>query len=121
MGNRDARYRTLLSKQLEMNKVTWARLVAIGRPLTALRLDFAFRAPNEAAARSLVALISEQTDYEVAAESESSRLFRRHWSVIGRTQTTGLSLEILNQWVDWMVTAGLQSDDCEFDGWGTEA
>ena len=31
----------------------------------------------------------------------------------------GISPEILDQWVDWMVAAGLERD-CEFDGWGTQ-
>jgi hypothetical protein len=28
-----------------------------------------------------------------------------------------VSLEILDQWVTWMVTAG-KEHDCDFDGWG---
>ena len=37
----------------------------------------------------------------------------------GNTQLTKISPDILGEWIDWMVTAGLERD-CEFDGWGTE-
>ena len=118
---RDSQYRDLLNKQVAMNKQSWSALTARGVSTTSeLRLDFAFRAPNETAARDLTNLLSDQTDYEVAVQGESASIFRKRWSVIGHTQPTMVSPEILDQWVDWMITAGLQSGDCEFDGWGTE-
>jgi hypothetical protein len=46
-------------------------------------------------------------------------LLKREWTVAGSTQLTRISPEILDQWVDWMVAAGLERN-CEFDGWGTE-
>src|SRR5689334_7741340 len=104
-----------------MNKETWRRLTELGVTTeTELRLDFAFRAPSEGAARSLAAVIDEQTDYSVVIDNASDGLFRKKWSVTGQTQPTKLSLELLDQWVTWMVTAGLQTGRCEFDGWGTE-
>jgi hypothetical protein len=45
--------------------------------------------------------------------------FHRKWRVEGNTQTTAVSLEILDQWVTWMVTAGKERG-CDFDGWGTQ-
>lgn len=112
---RTARYRALLSRQLAMNAQTWGVLQARGvSETTELRLDFAYRAPNEAGAIALRDLLSTETDYEVRADSDGGR-----WSVLGRTQGTSVSLEILDQWVDWMVSAGMQTG-CEFDGWGTE-
>jgi hypothetical protein len=82
-----------------------------------VRLDFAFRAPNESAALGLKELLQDQTDYSVTVQSGGSPL-KREWTVAGSTQLTTLSPEILDQWVDWMVAAGLVRD-CEFDGWGT--
>ena|SRR5689334_21310755 len=102
-----------------MNEQTWRTLQGHGvTPDSERRLDFSFRAPSQAAAEGLKRLLEEQTDYSVSAQSTGS-LFKRRWTVTGRTQPTKISPEILDQWVDWMVTAGLHSD-CEFDGWGTE-
>jgi hypothetical protein len=33
---------------------------------------------------------------------------------------TTVSLEILNEWTDWMVLGGAEIGGCEFDGWGAE-
>jgi hypothetical protein len=117
----DGQYRALLDQQVAMNRQSWSALAARGVSTSSeLRLDFAFRAPNEAAARALTSLLSDQTDYEVAVQSESAGIFRKRWSVIGHTQPTMVSPDILDQWVDWMITAGVLSGGCEFDGWGTE-
>ena len=117
--SRNERYRRLLAKQLAMNEQTWRAL--LGHGITSdsdVRLDFAFRAPNETAALGLKELLQDQTDYSVTVQSGGS-LSRPQWTVAGSTQPTSISPEILDQWVDWMVAAGLERD-CEFDGWGTE-
>ena len=62
--------------------------------------------------------LEEQTDYDVEVLSEGG-IPRRRWVVAGSTQPAAISPAILDQWVDWMVTAGLHQN-CEFDGWGTE-
>jgi hypothetical protein len=117
--SRDERNRKLLGEQLAMNEQTWRTLQSHGITTESeVRLDFAFRAPNQSAAESLKNLLEDQTDYSVAVQSGGS-LLRRQWTVGGSTQPTKISPEILDQWVDWMVTAGLERD-CEFDGWGTE-
>jgi hypothetical protein len=117
----DAKYRALLTQQITMNRQSWSALTARGVTASSeLRLDFAFRAPNEGAARSLTTLLSDDTDYQAAVHSESAGPFRKRWSVVGHTQPTMVSPDILDQWVDWMITAGLQSGGCEFDGWGAE-
>jgi hypothetical protein len=48
-------------------------------------------------------------------------LAKKQWSVTGSTQPTVVSLDILNQWVGWMVGAGAENGGCEFDGWGAQA
>ena len=50
---------------------------------------------------------------------KSSGLLRKEWTVQGSTQPTTISPEILDQWVDWMVSAGFERG-CEFDGWGAQ-
>jgi hypothetical protein len=115
----DTRYRQLLGKQLTMNEQTWRALQSRGvTEATELRLDFSYVAPDESRAQALKGVLEDQTDYDVAVVSEGG-IFRKRWSVIGSTQPTTISPAILDQWVDWMVTAGLHQE-CEFDGWGTE-
>jgi Regulator of ribonuclease activity B len=108
----------LLARQLAMNKQTWSALKSHGvTGQSELRLDFSFNAPNREAAESLVAFLHEETDYELRVTSSGSFL-RRRWRVDGTTQATTVSLEILDEWVTWMVIAGKEKE-CEFDGWGT--
>ena len=115
----DDRYRRLLAKQLVMNEQTWSTLVTRGvNESTELRLDFAYAAPDRSSAESLESVLKEQTDYDVRIQS-SGNLLRKTWAVVGSTRPTQVSHEILDQWVDWMVTAGLHQN-CEFDGWGTQ-
>ena len=115
----DSRYRRLLAKQLVMNEETWRTLQRSGvSEATQLRLDFAYVAPDRASAEALKGVLDEQTDYEVSVQS-SGALLRKNWSVVGSTRQTTVSAQVLDQWVDWMVTAGLHQN-CEFDGWGTQ-
>jgi Regulator of ribonuclease activity B len=117
--SRNERYRKLVAKQLAMNEQTWRALQGHGITTDSeVRLDFAFRAPNETAAQGLKELLQDQTDYSVTVQSGGSPS-SREWTVAGSTQLTKVSPEILDQWVDWMVAAGLERN-CEFDGWGTE-
>ena len=117
--NLDDRYRRLLAKQLVMNEQTWQTLVGHGvTESTQVRLEFAFAAPDRAAADSLATLLRDQTDYDVEIKA-SGNLLRKAWSVTGSTQLTQISPAILDQWVDWMLTAGLHQN-CDFDGWGTQ-
>jgi hypothetical protein len=114
----DAHYEQILATQLAMNRQTWAVLQQHGvTEQSQLRLDFSYNAPSKDAAEALVALLKDQTDYEVRVESSGSFL-RRKWRVEGTTQKTAVSPQILDQWVDWMVTAGKERV-CDFDGWGT--
>jgi hypothetical protein len=115
----NARYRTILAKQLALNEVAWRTLQSHGvTEETQLRLDFLYVAPDRRSAQSLQAVLTDQTDYDVQVESSGSLLTKR-WSVVGTTRPTTVSAAILDQWVDWMVTAGLHQN-CEFDGWGTQ-
>jgi hypothetical protein len=114
----DSRYRRLLAKQLVINEETWERLRTHGvDEATQLRLDFSYAAADRASAESLKTVLSDQTDYDMKVQSTGT--FTKRWTVTGSTQATAVSNAILDQWVDWMVTAGLHHN-CEFDGWGTE-
>lgn len=115
----DTRYRRILATQLTMNESTWPALQAHGvTAATEVRLDFSYNAADRASAEALKAVLEDETDYVVAVKSDGG-LFKKRWTVVGSTQPTALSAPILDQWVDWMVTAGLHQN-CEFDGWGAE-
>ncbi len=107
----------VIATQMVMNRQTWAALQQHGvTEQSELRLDFSYNASGRHAADGLRLLLQEQTDYDVRVESDRF-LFRRKWRVEGTTQKTAISLEILDQWVTWMVMAG-KEHSCEFDGWG---
>ena len=84
---------------------------------TTHRLDFSYATPNKQAADALCQQLTESTEYEVTVASRGN-LFWKRWILSGSTQPTQLSLEMLDEWVTRMVTAG-QAWGGEFDGWGT--
>lgn len=113
-----AKYEAILAKQLAMNVATWAQLEGNGvKPDTELQLDFTYYAPSQTAAEKLRDMLSEY-EYAVLIE-KTDGLPSLNWLVSGRTTTTTLTLEKLNQWVQWMVVAGMECGS-EFDGWGAE-
>lgn len=112
------KYQSLLAKQLAMNAATWALFEKHGvKPDTELELDFTYYAPSKEKAERLKVVLSEY-EYSVALEKIGVLPWSK-WLVSGRTSKITLTLEKLNQWVLWMVTAGEESDS-EFDGWGAE-
>ena len=54
------------------------------------------------------------------ASSGGGLLKKKTWAVSGTTQETEVSLEILDDWVRWMVAAGEANGGCDFDGWGAQ-
>ena len=81
-------------------------------------MEFSYVAPDQASANSLKAVLDDRTDYVVRVEVGGG-IFSRTCVVTGSTRPTALSPDILDQWVDWMVIAGLHQN-CEFDGWGAQ-
>lgn len=109
------RYQSRLAHQLAMNKETWSALLRNGfQPEVEVQLEFAYDGPSEESLTALKRTLEAETDYEVTlAESDGGA----RW--VGAAQKTTISPDILDQWVDWMITVGLRQD-CIFDGWGTE-
>jgi uncharacterized SAM-dependent methyltransferase len=105
-----------------MNPQTWNAMVERGvTNKTALQLDFAYAAPGEEEAHQLSTFLLSETDYTVrVASAQEGALSSTVWFVEGNTNETELSLEILNDWVRWMVLAGAENGHCEFDGWGAQ-
>ena len=106
----------ILARQLTMTVATWSRLVSHGVTDGApLALDFFFHSPSIDRARELQEFLQRETDYSVSITADKDE-----WTVYGSTQPTEVSLSVLQQWVDWMVSAGYRFD-AVFDGWGAEA
>lgn len=113
-------YEEIVARQLAMVPQTWSALQAHGvTKATELQLDFTFIAPGEVAADALVAFLRLETDYEVDADFDGRGAPEtRAWSVVGSTHPTAVSQQILQDWVRWMVAAGVQYGGCRFDGFG---
>jgi hypothetical protein len=113
---------TVLARQLAMNVQSWRVLQEDGVDAASmLTLEFFYIPSGQAEAEQLAAFLRADTDYEVDVVSQRRGTFGNGFSVMGKTQPTGVSLEILNDWVRWMVTAGVEKGPCEFDGWGAQA
>jgi hypothetical protein len=105
-----------------MNAQTWEALQRHGaNEDSRLRLEFFFNAPSEDDANELARYLGNETNYEVTVKShKKSALSKRTWTVTGHTQPERVALQTLDQWVTWMVVAGVQNGGCDFDGWGAE-
>src|SRR3954471_21101113 len=115
MADDDFSVEDYLKEQLARTRMTWARLREHGvTDGNELQLDFFYAAPTHARAAELKSFLEQETDYESSVTAD-----RDQWILRGHTQPTSLSLAIVEQWVDWMVSAGLRFE-CVFDGWGAE-
>jgi hypothetical protein len=114
-------YEQLLELQLRENSAIWAGFEEHGLHEAELRLGFIYLAPGEAEAQRLARFLREQTDYTVEARSQRQRrLAKPTWLVVGATEPTAVTLELLNEWVGWMVAAGAAEGPCAFDGWAAQ-
>jgi hypothetical protein len=120
MVDLNPQFQALLDNQLQMNPQTWAALQARGvGENTLLIIDFAFTAKGKAEAQSLAEFLREKTTFSSLARPERGTSFRKRWIVRGRTKPSTTSLEMLNDWVTFMVKTGY-THACRFDGWGVE-
>jgi len=120
MADLTPKFQALLDNQLQMNPQTWAALQARGvDENTLLIIDFAFTAKGKAEAQTLTDFLREKTTFSSVARPERGTRFRKRWIVRGRTKPSTTSLEMLNDWVTFMVKTGY-THACRFDGWGVE-
>lgn len=115
-------YEQLLNAQLRVNRDLWAGLGEQGIEAgSELRLGFVYVAPGEPEATRLAAFLHEQTDYEIAArERPDAPSAQLPWALVGTTQAVAISLELLDEWVRWMIAAGADEGPCAFDGWAAQ-
>ena len=105
-----------LEHQKDMNRTTWQKLIESGFSLSEeVSLDFTFITRKSGNAEKLKKLLEVETNYHVEIVKTDSE-----WEVVGHTKNQHISLEILDQWVEWMVAAGEENGGCEFDGWGAQ-
>ncbi|HVF79478.1 MAG TPA: hypothetical protein VNA28_14375, partial [Solirubrobacteraceae bacterium] len=112
-------YDQLLALQLRTNREVWAGVQEHLEPDSELRLGFVYLAPGEPEAQELVEFLDAETDYEVEARrrpGEEGAEPDRAWIVIGTTQPTAVTLDMLDDWVEWMIAAGAAHGPCAFDG-----
>ena len=114
-------YDELLEAQLRENRTAWAELEDDGvDDDSRLMLGFLYLAAGEPEAQRLVTFLQAETDYDVKARPRPGDPPELAWCVIGTTQPTPLSLELLDDWVEWMIAAGAAEGPCAFDGWAAQ-
>ncbi len=111
-----------LTRQLEMNRETWAALrdadVAAGQTLG---VDAFFFAPDEASATALasdLASLGWRTDLHASTQGLLKK--RTLWSVQGSRVTTATGVAVFDRMVGELDGLA-QRHGAEFDGWGAEA
>jgi hypothetical protein len=118
-------YEQLLEQQLTRNREIWAQLRGAGIGEGGeLRLGFVYVAADEEPARELAAFLRAETDYEVDVRprpgGETDDDGEPEWVVIGATQPTPVSLDLIDDWCEWMIAAGATEGPCAFDGWAAQ-
>lgn len=116
MADRDFSPADFVEQQLEATRATWALLRKHGvSDGSELQLDFFYATATNARAAELGHFLEQETDYKLRVVAD-----RDQWILRGHTQPTPVSLAMVEQWVEWMIAAGLRFE-CAFDGWGAEA
>jgi hypothetical protein len=115
-------YADLVAFHLPATARTWELMREHGvDETTELRLDFIFVAADPRAAERLASFLRAETDYDVRVDRAAAPADGATWVVEGQTQSTIVSPGILEDWVAWMIAAGVDEGGCTFDGWGTHA
>jgi hypothetical protein len=114
-------YERILELQLRQNPEVWAGFQDQGLDEQELRLGFIYLAPAEGAANDLAGFLRAATDYDVEVHCQRvGDVTVPTWLVVGATQPTFVTLEMLDDWVGWMVAAGAAEGPCAFDGWAAQ-
>jgi hypothetical protein len=110
----EKRAERIITQQLTMALETIAEMRKAGLSEDReLELDFFFDAPDEGAAKALVASLETRDCLSLTISRHDGGDF----VVAGKTYPTPVTFEVLSQWIPWMVVQGLTCN-CEFDGFG---
>jgi hypothetical protein len=115
-------YERLLEEQLSRNRDIWAGLREHGlADESELRLGFVFVAAGQNPAEQLAAFLLDETDYDVEARLRPGEEDAdAEWIVVGTTEPTPVSLDLIDDWCEWMIAAGATEGPCAFDGWAAQ-
>ncbi len=118
-------YDQLLELQLRRNRDLWAGLQERVGDGDELRLGFIYLAPGAEEAQSLVEFLRAQTDYDADVRSRQDGdgdgdAAETSWFVMGTTQPAPLTIDLLDEWVEWMIAAGAAEGPAAFDGWAAQ-
>lgn len=116
-------YDQLLELQLRKNRDLWANLQEHLGDGDELRLGFVYLAPGEEEAQALVTFLRRETDYDADVRSRldgDGDDAEMAWFVMGTTQPTPLTIDVLDDWVEWMIAAGAAEGPCAFDSWAAQ-
>jgi hypothetical protein len=114
-----ARAEELITRHLTMSGQTLDALHKAGlNDEMRVCLEFLFVAPTEPKALALLGHL-ETNDCLNLSVKKSGGVFSRKWLVTGQTHPTPLNVQVIAQWLPWIVVQGI-AHDCEFDGWGAE-
>lgn len=116
-------YEQLHELQLQRNREIWAGLQERGvDERSRLRLGFLYAAPGLTEARALAGFLRKETDYdiEVRSRQDEGPGGEESWFVMGTTQPTVVTPELLDDWTEWMIAAGAVEGPCAFDGWAAQ-
>ncbi len=106
------KYNELLMSHLDKIITKWGRLEERGHEEGAkVRMSFTYFCNNHDDAEMLRSLFITGTDFDVEIIKR-----KEFWALNGNTLDTDISLEILKEWVKWMIDAGLKFQ-CVFDSW----
>lgn len=108
---------TVVEELAQMNSDDWSTFVDSARTGEA-RVEFAFSAPNEAAATALAEALLDDAAYEVGTREPDDEL--AEWGVTGTTPGVSVTEAGLRVWVERLAAFGLDHDGCVLDGWAVE-
>lgn len=104
-----------LAELQEMNGESWETLTGSGVAESgAVRIEFAFTAPNEEQAGELADDLVI-AGYEAQAAAPNSELDA--WTVRGTTGEVGITPHGLEEWLRRMIAIGWQHGESTLDGW----
>ena len=98
----------VIARQLQLNRRRWAVIQSDADARDEMQLFFAYAAHDAEKADELAGYFRAETDYDVRSGDDA---------VTGTTTAAVLSLQLLDDWVRWMVLTGYDHGRCRFEDW----
>jgi hypothetical protein len=115
----EAKAQRIIERQLEMSGATLDALRRAGlSDEREVQIEFFFDVRSEVSGKALIAHLAENDCLDLKLERSGGFLSRK-FSVVGKTHPTVVTVQVLAQWIPWIVVQGVIHDS-EFDGWGAQ-